>query len=291
MKNIRKRRIIFFFLVFTLISYAYALEIDPAVERELSSQGYADVIVFVDAPLQTTTQQLLNQEDMDAATLQKILLEKKTSIKKQQSNVLRQMDLGTTPQSHVDLVLDEKYVYISGFSGKLTKEGYEKLKHDDAVIGIYTNEKLQIMLDTATPFVRAPFAETIYFNNTQINGSGIGICVIDTGVDTTHASLQGTIVGQHCYCSQGTGCCPNGLTEDTSAEDDNGHGTGVIGTMVSQDPLYRGIAPGAQIMIIKAFNSAGSATTSDVISGIGKCLEKATEYNIKVFSFIFGCYS
>lgn len=287
MKYYGKRGIIFLLLVLLLIFHAYGLEIEPALEKELNTKGYADVIVFVKAPLQPATQELLSKE-IDSTTLQKILREKKAAIKRQQSNVLRELDIGTSLQSDIDLVLDEKYTYINGFSGILTKEGFEKIKYDDAIIGIYANEQVSITLDTATPFIGADFAETISFNNTQINGSGIGICVIDTGVDATHPSLQGKIVGQYCYCSQGTGCCPNNLTEDTSAEDDHGHGTGVIGTIVSQEPFLRGAAPGAHVMAVKALNNIGRGTMSDVIAGIGKCLEKAAEYNIKIFSFSFG---
>ncbi len=288
MKCSGKRIIIFFLIVFTFISTVSAAEIDTSVEHELQINGYAHVIVFVQEPLSNEVQMLLAQEEKDSATLKKILAEKKAVIRKQQQKVFRELEISSKMESDVDLVLEDKFQYINGFSGILTKDGYEKLKYDNAVIGIYSNEELQIMLDTATPFVRAPFAEQITFQGTAITGEGIGICVIDTGVDATHPALEGTIADQYCYCSQGTGCCPNNLTEDTMATDDNGHGTGVIGTIVSQDSLYRGIAPGAQIVAIKAFSSTGSGTMSDVIAGIGKCLEKADDYNIKVFSFSFG---
>ncbi|MBI5002157.1 S8 family serine peptidase [Candidatus Woesearchaeota archaeon] len=289
-------------LIIMLLPTSSAAEIDPEVAAAIESQGSAEVIVFVDAPLSEETQVLLNQQEyisgQDMQVLKKALKEKKKNIQKQQQNVLRQMNVveststevsPTTLESEdIDLVLEEKYSYINAFSGTLTREGYEKLVRDEQVTGIYKNEEVKLLLDTATGFVTAPFAQTISLNGSTINGSGIGICVIDTGVDTTHPSLQGTIVDQYCYCSQGTGCCPNGKTEDTSAADDNGHGTAVIGTIASQDPSYPGVAPGAQVMVVKAFSSTGSATTGDVLSGIVKCLEKASTHNIKVFSFSFG---
>jgi subtilisin family serine protease len=273
-------------IALTLVSSVFGRDIDADVEEQLRTKGYANVIVFVDAPLSTETQQLLAQEEKDPATLTSILKEKKRVIQKQQRKVLKYLEIDKEYHSDTDLILEDTYDYINGFSGVLTTDGFEKLKREKNIIGIYANNELQIMLDTATPFVRAPLNTAI--QGVPLDGTGVGICVIDTGVDTTHPSLQGTIAGQYCYCSQGSGCCPNNLTEDTSAEDDNGHGTGVIGTIVSQDPLYRGVAPGAHIMIVKAFSSTGSATLSDVISGIGKCLEKAPEYNIKIFSFSFG---
>ncbi len=291
-------------LTIVLLPETSAAEIDPEVAAAIESQGSAEVIVFVDAPLSEETQLLLNQEEyisgQDMQVLKKALKEKKKNIQKQQQNVLRQMNIveetnidselssAALESQDIDMVLEEKYSYINAFSGTLTREGYEKLLHDEHVTGIYKNEEVKLLLDTATGFVNAPFSQTISISGSTINGSGIGICVVDTGVDTTHPSLQGTIVDQYCYCSQGTGCCPNGKTEDTSAADDNGHGTAVIGTIASQDPSYPGVAPGAQIMVVKAFSSTGSATTGDVLSGIAKCLEKASTYNIKVFSFSFG---
>ncbi len=291
-----------FMLIIMLVPISKAAEIDPQVAAAIESVGYAEVIVFVDAQVSKETQILLNQEEYfygeDMKVLKKALKEKKKAIQKQQQNVLRQMnvleetetDMSATAleSEDIDLVLEEKYSYISAFSGTVTREGYEKLVRDEQVTGIYKNEEVKLLLDTATGFVRAPFSQTITINGSAINGSGIGICVVDTGVDTTHPSLQGTIVDQYCYCSQGTGCCPNGKTEDTSAKDDNGHGTAVIGTIASQDKEYPGVARGAKIMAVKAFSSTGSATTGDVLSGIAKCLEKASINNIKVFSFSFG---
>lgn len=291
-----------FMLIIMLVPISKAVEIDPQVTAAIESVGYAEVIVFVDARVSKETQLLLNQEEYlsgeDTKVLKKALKEKKKAIQKQQQNVLRQMNVleetetemsATALESEdIDLVLEEKYSYISAFSGTVTREGYEKLLRDEHVTGIYKNEEVKLLLDTATEFVRAPFSQTISINGSTINGSGIGICVVDTGVDTTHPSLQGTIVDQYCYCSQGTGCCPNGKTEDISAKDDNGHGTAVIGTIASQNKEYPGVAPGAKIMVVKAFSSTGSATTGDVLSGIAKCLEKASTNNIKVFSFSFG---
>lgn len=280
---------IFFFSSFSLSALAVPegnVDVDIRVRTDIKEQGYADVIVFVDTPFPEETE------------IKKILKDKKKYIRKEQQDIFREMNIEALPEeplseyaltsANVDLFLEDRYTYVNAFSGILTEEGYEKLLREPSVIGIYPNEELKLTLDDAVSFVHGDFANTLSLNGNQINGSGIGICVIDTGVDASHNDLQGKIVDQYCYCSQGTGCCPNGLSEDTSADDDNGHGTAVIGTIVSQDPNYKGIAPGAHVMAIKAFSSSGSGTTADVLSGMSKCLEKAAAYNIKIFSFSFG---
>lgn len=315
--NMKKKKEVRYFLKFLLSALLIFFSIlavasaspfvSPSVLEEIHGNGYADVIVFVQTTLPPETQQLLEQQQFTAQTdhvaLEQILRDQKKAIQKQQQNILKKMDVqsidGTTETvenvslnsleyNNVDILLEEKYNYINAFSGILTQDGYEILSHDTHVLAIYPNEELQLALDTAVPFVHGTFPETISLNGSMMNGSGIGICVIDTGVDTTHPDLQGNIIDQYCYCSQGSGCCPNGLKEDTSAEDDNGHGTAVIGTIAAHNSAFSGIAPGAQIMVVKAFSSSGSATTGDVLSAINKCLERATADNIKIFSLSFG---
>ncbi len=292
-----------FLSLFTL-SAAFSMDIDPRINDEIKNNGYADVIVFVETELPQETETLLQQQQFlpgqDTIALKKILREKKRAIAKQQQNVLRQMNVEELPPDgemlsstvlefeNIDFVLDDKYSYINAFTGSLTREGYEKLLSDPNTIAIALNDDLKLSLDTAVPFVGNTFAKNTSINGSAINGSGIGICVIDTGVDTTHPDLSDAIIDQYCYCSQGKGCCPNKDVEDSSAEDDNGHGSAVIGTIASRDASYPGIAPGAHIMVVKAFSSSGSATTADVLLGINKCLEKAAAYNIKIFSFSFG---
>ncbi len=294
----------FLFFLNLATMFVQGIEIDLRVKEEIAEQEYADVIVFVETPLSADTTALLQQEEFlpeeDQQVLAQILREKRRIIQKQQSNVFRQLNIEDSffgekeitasrlNAQDVDFVLDNRYAYINGFSGTVSRHGYEKLVRDPAVMGVYLNEELKLSLDTAVSFVGGDFARTLSLNGTAINGSGIGICVIDTGVDATNAALSESIIDQYCYCSASRGCCPNGLPEDTSAFDNNGHGTAVIGTIVSQNNQYKGIAPGAQIMAVKTFDKIGSGTTADVLAGITKCLEKATEYNIKIFSFSFG---
>ena len=47
-----------------------------------------------------------------------------------------------------------------------------------------------------------------------IDGAGMKVAVIDSGVDTDHPDLQSRLIAQQCFCSNisgAGGCCPNGL--------------------------------------------------------------------------------
>ncbi len=86
------------------------------------------------------------------------------------------------------------------------------------------------------------------------NGSGALVVVIDTGVDGSHPDLNGAIVAFYDGIEEVEGTIPmNGST--CGAYDVMGHGTACAGIIAGQgihDPNYKGIAPGARILAIRA---------------------------------------
>ncbi len=86
----------------------------------------------------------------------------------------------------------------------------------------------------------------------------VDVAVIDTGVDLDHPDLNVNRAGAR-NCSLAP-----------SADDDNGHGSHVAGTIGALDNTSGvvGVAPGARIWPVKVLNAAGSGFTSDVICGI-----------------------
>ncbi len=86
----------------------------------------------------------------------------------------------------------------------------------------------------------------------------VDVAVIDTGVDLDHPDLN--------VYRQGAENCSLSL----SADDDNGHGSHVSGTIGALDDNTGvvGMAPGARIWPVKVLNALGVGSTSDVICGI-----------------------
>jgi len=106
-----------------------------------------------------------------------------------------------------------------------------------------------IRLDTSRPLIQADQVEAL-----GIDGTGVTVGLVDTGVDTTHPALVGVVTGQTDFTGEGNA-------------DGVGHGTHCAGIIASQDRRFRGIAPGAQILALKVLDSTGSGTTSNIISG------------------------
>jgi subtilisin len=86
----------------------------------------------------------------------------------------------------------------------------------------------------------------------------VDVAVIDTGVDLDHPDLNVNIEGAK-NCSTGR-----------SADDGNGHGTHVAGTIGALDngEGVVGVAPGARIWPVRVLNNAGSGTYSSILCGI-----------------------
>ena len=90
-------------------------------------------------------------------------------------------------------------------------------------------------------------------------GQGVTVAVIDTGVDLDHPEFSGRIVAGYDF-----------VDNDTIADDGNGHGTHVAGTIAAaRDDLgITGVAYDANIMPIRVLDDDGYGSTADIIAGI-----------------------
>lgn len=92
-----------------------------------------------------------------------------------------------------------------------------------------------------------------------IDGTGINVSVIDTGIYANHPDISGRVIKWVDYVS-GLG----------SPYDDNGHGTHVAGTVGGNGTrgTTTGVAPNTSLFGVKVLDGTGSGYESDVIRGI-----------------------
>ena len=91
-------------------------------------------------------------------------------------------------------------------------------------------------------------------------GTGSTIAVIDTGVDLDHPEFTGRITAGYDF-----------VDNDSIADDGDGHGTHVAGTIAGSHNDGRGIsgvAPESNIMPIRVLGDDGTGWTSDIVAGI-----------------------
>src|SRR5262245_55903983 len=98
-------------------------------------------------------------------------------------------------------------------------------------------------------------------------GAGIGVAVVDTGVDLQHADLAPVV---NAFSSFGG-----------SAQDDNGHGTHVAGIIAARNNTRDvvGVAPGAQVYAVKVLDASGSGSDASVIAGLDYVASIANSVN------------
>lgn len=109
-------------------------------------------------------------------------------------------------------------------------------------------------------------------------GEGVGVAVVDTGVDFNHADLLTSSSSYSAF--------------PPSAQDNNGHGTHVAGIIAAKDNTRDvvGVAPGATIYAVKVLDAAGVGSDSSIIAGLDWVLANAIHVNpqIKVVNMSLG---
>ena len=110
------------------------------------------------------------------------------------------------------------------------------------------------------------------------NGDGVGVAIVDTGIDLTHADLGSPV---DAFSAFGGSCA-----------DDEGHGTHVAGTVAARDNTIDviGVAPNAQLFCVKVLDSSGSGTDATVMAGLDWVLANhaLVQPNIKVINMSLG---
>jgi thermitase len=118
---------------------------------------------------------------------------------------------------------------------------------------------------------------------TSSNGAGIRIGIVDTGIDLSHEDVAGKVVAHtSCIGSKGDPAKCSG-----SGQDEQGHGTHVAGiAAASKDNRVgiAGVAPEAELVVVKVLGAAGNGTTEDINAGI----RWAVDHGAKIVNLSLG---
>jgi subtilisin family serine protease len=151
---------------------------------------------------------------------------------------------------------------INGFSASgLSETEAKRLAADPAVAKVVQNKKFSIDATQDNPpswgLDRIDQADTAGDSRyTYPDGAGEGVTayVIDTGVRISHKDFEGRAA--HGF---------DAVDNDDSADDGNGHGTHVAGTIAG---TAHGVAKKAKIVAVRVLDDNGSGTTEQVVAGI-----------------------
>ncbi|HWE35735.1 MAG TPA: S8 family serine peptidase [Isosphaeraceae bacterium] len=110
-----------------------------------------------------------------------------------------------------------------------------------------------------------------------VTGAGQAVAVIDTGVDYNNVDLGAGFGPGHKVVAgyDFADSSPNPIAVDQ-------HGTAVAGLIAGSDPADPGIAPGANIVALRVFDSSGNSSFNDVANALQWVITNHAQYNITV---------
>lgn len=145
-----------------------------------------------------------------------------------------------------------------------------KPRFADGIAKLWLDRPVKATLDQSVPQIGAPAAWAAGYN-----GTGVKVAVLDTGVDAKHPDMAQVKETKN-------------FTTASDAVDHQGHGTHVASTIAGSGTAsggkYKGVAPGADLLIGKVLGDDGAGATSWIIAG----MEWAVDQGADVVSMSLG---
>ena len=164
----------------------------------------------------------------------------------------------------------------------------ERLLSLGGVVSVYADRELDYLLHESVRTIGANRVRT----ELGYNGNGVGVAVIDSGVDGTNRDVKypGRLVQNVKIVGDSFFTGRNVVLEDQKNTDtSSGHGIHVAGTVggsgANSDGYYTGVAPGSDLVGIGA---GDSLLVLYALEGFDYALENQRKYDIRVISNSWG---
>ena len=187
--------------------------------------------------------------------------------------------LGAAEARHAvgDFALRHRLPLVDGFSATMTAGQARALARRPGVRRVEAVTTVRATDDGTSRDFGATAAAT---DRPGLDGSGVGICVIDTGIDPAHEQIAPRTVTFKDF-----------IGTRTTAYDDHGHGTHVAsiaagdGAGGTSAATFGGVAPAAGLWAAKVLSSSGSGSNDGVVAGVQWC---AAQVGVRVLSMSLG---
>lgn len=205
------------------------------------------IVVFKDETVQTQMSAMGAQAPMNASTLRQYRRNVVANMARDMANLH-----GASVRKQFDTV-------VKGFSGKMSKRAMRKLLADDRVAYIEEDQKMYATVTQSGAtwgldrIDQANLPLDSLYNYTS-DGTGVNAYVIDTGIMVSHSDFGGRALNGWDF-----------VDNDSVANDCNGHGTHVAGTIGS---TTWGVAKNVTVTGVRVLDCAGSGSNADVIAGV-----------------------
>ncbi|MGA2768862.1 MAG: S8 family serine peptidase [Candidatus Bathyarchaeia archaeon] len=177
---------------------------------------------------------------------------------------------------------EHAYPQMNFFAAHLDYTTILELAESPEVDHVWLDRNFQVCLDQSVPLIKDPteWAQIGASYNRSINGTGVTIAILDTGIDASHPDF---------YFPNATSKIASAISfTGESTADGYGHGTHcasiAAGTGAASGGQYTGVAPGATLLNVKVLDNQGDGQESWIISGI----QWAVDHHANILSMSFG---
>ncbi|WP_329272730.1 S8 family serine peptidase [Streptomyces sp. NBC_01451] len=158
----------------------------------------------------------------------------------------------------------EKKSATAFWDGVTAGTGTTGLRTANGIAKLWLDGKRQISLDRSVPQIGAPAAWQAGYD-----GQGVTVAVLDTGYDATHPDLAGRVREAVNF------------TDAPDTDDNVGHGTHVASTVAGGGGKYKGVAPGATLIVGKVCGDRNCAESS-ILAGMEWAAPRARVVNMSL---------
>ncbi len=191
---------------------------------------------------------------------------------------------------------------VPAIAAQVPRSSLEKLEADPDVAYISVDRPVR----SRAAWYSAEPINAAYAKNLGLDGTGIGVAVIDSGIVNTLPDLgyAPTVLGVplNLHLSSRVVYAQNFLTDSngkplSKTNDQYGHGTHVAGIIAGNGTRsigfqysrsFAGIAPNANLIDLQVLDQNGDGKDSDVIAAIETAISLKNTYNIRIINLSLG---
>jgi serine protease AprX len=181
---------------------------------------------------------------------------------------------------------------VAGFAATVPAAAVGELTRQPGVRAVTPDSRVRVQ-GAASGGVHSVYTKAIKADsawNRGITGRGVTVAVLDTGVASV-PDLAGRLVQVRDDVTGQTTPCKN-LSGELDCNDRYGHGTFIAGLVAgngaSSGGKWKGVAPEAHILSVKAAGADGAADVSNILAAIQWVVSFKDRYNIRVLNLSLG---
>jgi serine protease AprX len=183
---------------------------------------------------------------------------------------------------------------VAGFAATVPAAAVDQLARLAGVRAVTPDDRVRVQGAASGGDIRSVYPKVVKADaawKRGVTGRGVTVAVLDTGVAPNLPDLAGRLVRVTDDATGRTEPCKN-LSGELDCDDRYGHGTFIAGLVAgngaSSGGRWKGVAPEASVLSVKAAGADGAADVSNILAAIQWVVSFKDRYNIRVLNLSLG---